>query len=48
MSIDWDRNRTAASTMLDAVGATPLVRLGRVAPDLELFAKVEWYGRQVR
>jgi cysteine synthase A len=44
MSIDWDRNRTAASTMLDAVGATPLVRLGRVAPDLELFAKVEWYG----
>jgi cysteine synthase A len=44
MSIDWDRNRTAASTMLDAVGATPLVRLGRIAPDLELFAKVEWYG----
>ena len=23
---------------------TPLVRLARVAPDVELFAKVEWYG----
>ena len=25
-------------------GRTPLVRLHRVAPDIELFAKVEWYG----
>jgi cysteine synthase len=40
----WDRNARAASSLLDALGATPLVRLGRVAPDLELFAKVEWYG----
>ncbi|MDP9184152.1 MAG: PLP-dependent cysteine synthase family protein [Actinomycetota bacterium] len=31
-------------SLLDAIGSTPLVRLARVAPDLELFAKVEWYG----
>ena len=30
--------------MLEAVGETPLVRLARVAPDVELFAKVEYYG----
>jgi len=31
--------------MLDAVGRTPLLRLGRVAPaGLELLAKIEWYG----
>lgn len=31
-------------SLLDAVGGTPLVRLAKVAPDVELFAKVEWYG----
>ena len=31
-------------SLLDAVGGTPLVRLPKVAPDVELFAKVEWYG----
>jgi cysteine synthase len=31
--------------LLDAIGRTPLVRLGRVVPDdVELLAKVEWYG----
>ncbi|HEV8087732.1 MAG TPA: cysteine synthase family protein [Actinomycetota bacterium] len=40
----WDRNARAAASLLDALGSTPLVRLARVAPDLELFAKVEWYG----
>jgi cysteine synthase A len=40
----WDRNARPASSLLDALGATPLVRLSRVAPDIELFAKVEWYG----
>ena len=40
----WDQNARPASSLLDALGATPLVRLGRIAPDLELFAKVEWYG----
>ena len=36
--------RAAVDSMLEAVGETPLVRLRRVAPDIELFAKVEWYG----
>jgi cysteine synthase A len=40
----WNRNVHPASSLLDALGATPLVRLSRVAPTLELFAKVEWYG----
>jgi cysteine synthase A len=44
MPTDWASNRTEVDTLLDAVGNTPLVRLARVAPDLELLAKVEWYG----
>ena len=45
MAIDWDGHRRPAQTLLDAIGATPLVRLARVAPEnLELLAKVEWYG----
>jgi cysteine synthase len=40
----WDQNARPAASLLDALGSTPLVRLARVAPDLELFAKVEWYG----
>jgi cysteine synthase A len=41
---DWDRLRRPADSLLDAIGATPLVRLARVAPATELFAKVEWFG----
>jgi cysteine synthase A len=41
---DWSTYSKALPSMLEAVGRTPLVRLGRVAPDLELLAKVEWYG----
>ena len=45
MSIGWDTNRRPADTWLEAIGRTPLVRLRRVAPDdVELLAKVEWYG----
>lgn len=44
MSVGWDANRTAVRSVLDVVGRTPLVRLARVSPDVELFAKVEWYG----
>jgi cysteine synthase A len=44
MAVDWGRRRGPASSLLDAVGATPLVRLSRVVPDPELFAKVEYYG----
>ena len=40
----WDRNARPAASLLDALGSTPLVRLARVAPGLEVFAKVEWYG----
>lgn len=44
MTIRWDANREPVDDVLDAVGRTPLVRLRRVAPDLELLAKIEWYG----
>ncbi|HTG47699.1 MAG TPA: PLP-dependent cysteine synthase family protein [Actinomycetota bacterium] len=44
MSIAWDGARRPAGSLLDAIGRTPLVRLARVAPDVELYAKVEWYG----
>src|SRR5687767_529618 len=45
MNIDWDAARTPASSVLDAIGRTPMVRLRRVARDgLELLAKIEWYG----
>ena len=44
MSSDWERYRGPADSLLDAIGRTPLVRLARVAPDVELFAKIEWYG----
>ncbi|MFN8232617.1 MAG: PLP-dependent cysteine synthase family protein [Actinomycetota bacterium] len=43
--MDPHRGREPASSLLEAVGGTPLVRLRRIAPeDVELFAKVEWYG----
>jgi cysteine synthase len=44
MTTDWAASREPAGSLLDAIGRTPLVRLARVAPDVELFAKVEWYG----
>jgi cysteine synthase len=45
MTQSWDANRRVHDTILEATGATPLVRLGRIAPDgVELLAKVEWYG----
>ena len=44
MTIRWDAYREPLASALDAVGRTPLVRLSRVAPGVELFAKIEWYG----
>ena len=44
MTIEWDANARPVDSVLDAIGKTPLVRLARVVPDLQLFAKVEWYG----
>jgi cysteine synthase A len=40
----WDRLRRPADSLLDTIGATPLVRLSRVATGVELLAKVEWFG----
>jgi len=40
----WDRLRQPSDSLLDTIGATPLVRLSRVAPGIELFAKIEWFG----
>jgi cysteine synthase A len=42
--MSWDRYAGPVGSLLDAIGNTPLLRLARVAPDLELFAKVEWFG----
>jgi cysteine synthase A len=44
MTIDWDAYRGISPTLLEAIGRTPLLRLAKVAPDIELLAKVEWYG----
>jgi cysteine synthase len=45
MTDAWDVNRRVHDSILDATGRTPLVRLGRVAPEgVELLAKIEWYG----
>ncbi len=41
---DWERLRRPADSLLDTIGATPLVRLTRVAQGVELHAKVEWFG----
>src|SRR5438093_4148607 len=44
-AIEWDANRGLVGSLLDAIGRTPLVRLRRVVPlDVEVLAKVEWYG----
>jgi cysteine synthase A len=42
--MSWDRYARPVDSLLDAIGYTPLLRLARVAPDIELFAKVEWFG----
>jgi cysteine synthase A len=45
MSIEWGAARAVASSVLEAVGRTPLIRLRRVGRDgVELLAKIEWYG----
>jgi cysteine synthase A len=45
-AVAWDRNRKVCETVLDAIGATPLVRLGRVAAGLqaEILGKLEWFS----
>ena len=41
---DWDRLRRPVDSLLDTIGATPLVRLAAVAPMVELFAKEHQYA----
>jgi cysteine synthase A len=41
---DWDRHRRPADSLLETIGGTPLIRLARVSPAVELYAKVEWFG----
>jgi cysteine synthase A len=46
MSPDWSRHGKALPSIAAAVGHTPLVRLNRVAAEIEpaIYVKVEWYG----
>ncbi|MBI4246845.1 MAG: PLP-dependent cysteine synthase family protein [Candidatus Rokubacteria bacterium] len=46
MPILWDAYRTALSSIAQAVGRTPLVKLNRVAADVRppVYLKIEWYG----
>ena len=42
----WDRYRAALSSVAEAVGRTPLVRLNRITRDVRpaIYVKIEWYG----
>src|SRR5919198_4416321 len=45
MAIGWDGYRRALPSLLEAIGRTPLVRLGSLSPEgRDLLAKIEWYG----
>src|SRR6267143_963036 len=46
MPVRWDAHRSALSSIVEAVGRTPLVRLNRVvgAARPPVYLKVEWYG----
>jgi len=45
-TVDWEHNRQAQDSILEAVGRTPTVRLQRVAADSSaaIFAKLEYYS----
>src|SRR2546428_12417905 len=46
MPVRWDAHRSALSSIVEAVGRTPLVRLNRVVGDARppVDLKLEWYG----
>src|SRR2546421_177051 len=46
MPVRWDTHRSALSSIVEAVGRTPLVRLNRVVGDVRprVYLKLEWYG----
>src|SRR6266566_2623585 len=46
MPVRWDAHRSALSSIVEAVGRTPLVRLNRVVGGARppVYLKLEWYG----
>src|SRR5436853_401289 len=44
--LKWDRNRKSAKSLLDRIGYTPMVRLNRVATDVEpeICVKLEYFS----
>src|SRR5437016_4048033 len=46
VAIEWDRYRRALTSITQAIGRTPLVRLNRVTAEVApvVYAKLEWYG----
>jgi len=46
MPVRWDAHRSVLSSIVEAVGRTPLVRLNRVVGDARppVYLKLEWYG----
>jgi cysteine synthase len=46
MTVRWDAHRTALSSIAEAVGRTPLVKLNRVTAGVRppIYLKLEWYG----
>src|SRR3989442_6182819 len=46
MPVRWDAHRSALSSIVEAVGRTPLVQLNRVVGDARppVYLKLEWYG----
>src|SRR5216110_1116488 len=46
MPVRWDAHRSALSSIVEAIGRTPLVKLGRVTADVvpPIYLKLEWYG----
>ena len=46
MPVRWDAHRSALSSIVEAIGRTPLVRLNRVVGEARppIYLKLEWYG----
>ena len=46
MGVNWEANKSIASTMFEAIGRTPLVRLNSVAQGLasRVLGKMEWFS----
>src|SRR5499425_2753 len=46
MPVRWDAHRSALSSIVEAIGRTPLVRLNRVVGETRppIYLKLEWYS----